>query len=409
MKKMYCILSAMLCLSLLFASSCGDGGKTNGTDSSGGVSSEAETYEQKKLSGIDPVFSESQGYYNESPSVFEASSGERYLYYTRNTVKNDDATDSIAVRKATYTAEGWTYGDAKTLLTPSENGWDSKSVFGADVVKGNFSYRGTEYSYLMAYSGSDEKNRANAEIGLAVSETPDGEWVRVGSSPVVAFDAGHYDSLGILSYRGAIEPSLVSFDKGGKVYLFYTYYEYLNGSYVLEMDARNLDSLVLGGRKLVPVSGLKDMGASNTQLYSGDFVLDEEDNSLIAVRNVATTVTVQPKVSQALQIVRAKADVLDAIEQEWVPADQKTVWWSQIGANGRIDGDSTAVENDADKMFGYERIFGGAIVSDEYGHLLIYGELDVYFTTQGVYGDGSFSSENDYKYSQMIHMITVTL
>ncbi len=408
MKKISCILSALFCLSLLFASSCG-GGKTSESDHSGSVSSEEETYEQKKLSGIDPVFSESQGYYNESPSVFEAASGERYLYYTRNTVKNDDATDSIAVRKATYTANGWTYGDAKTLLVPSESGWDSKSVFGADVVRGSFSYRGTEYSYLMAYSGSDEKNRANAEIGLAVSKTPDGEWVKVGSSPVVTFDAGHYDPMGILSYRGAIEPSLVSFDKGGKVYLFYTYYEYLNGSYVLEMDAGDLDHPVLGGRKLVPVSGLQDMGASNTQLYSGDFVFDEEDDSLIAVRNVATTVTVQPKVSQALQIVRAKADVLDAIEQEWKPADKKTVWWSQVGANGKIDGDSTAVEDDADKMFGYERIFGGAIVSDEYGHLLTYGELDVYFTTQGVYGDASFALENDYKYSQMIHMLTVTL
>lgn len=60
-------------------------------------------------------------------------------------------------------------------------------------------------------------------------------------------------------------------------------------------------------------------------------------------------------------------------------------------------------------MFGYERIFGGAIVSDEYGHLLTYGELDVYFTTQGIYGDASFALENDYKYSQMIHMLTVTL
>ena len=99
MKKISCILSALFCLSLLFASSCGEG-KTSESDHSGSVSSEEETYEQKKISGIDPVFSESQGYYNESPSVFEAASGERYLYYTRNTVKNDDATDSIAVRKA---------------------------------------------------------------------------------------------------------------------------------------------------------------------------------------------------------------------------------------------------------------------------------------------------------------------
>ena len=54
MKKISCILSALFCLSLLFASSCG-GGKTSESDHSGSVSSEEETYEQKKLSGIDPA------------------------------------------------------------------------------------------------------------------------------------------------------------------------------------------------------------------------------------------------------------------------------------------------------------------------------------------------------------------
>lgn len=366
-----------------------------------------ESFEDKKFAGIDPVFEESLGYYNESPSVFESSNGDRYLYYTRNSVKYDDTTDSIAVRKGIYTANGWKYGEAKTILTASESGWDSKSVFGCDVIKGSFVYGGKTYSYLMAYSGSSFKGRANAQIGLAVSETPDGDWVKVGDKPVVTFNASDYDPTGILSYRGAIEPSLVSFDKSGRVYMFYTFYEYLNGSYVLEMDLSNLDAIVLGGRKLVNVSGLKDTGATNTQLYSGDFVLDAEGNSLIAVRNIATTVSVLPKVSEGVQLVIASSDVINANKQEWEPEADRISWWKQLCSNGKIEADDTADESDVNKMFGYERIFGGSIVSDEYGHLLTYGELDVFFTTQGVFGDSFFSSEDGYKYSQMIHSITI--
>ncbi len=410
-KTLFIIIAVVLCIAValtIVLVSLGSSGGGNSSSSSSDIGGSQESYEDKKFAGIDPVFEESLGYYNESPSVFESSNGDRYLYYTRNSVKYDDTTDSIAVRKGVYTASGWQYGEAKTILTPSANSWDSKSVFGCDVIKGNFVYGGTTYSYLMAYSGSSFKGRANAQIGLAVSQTPDGEWVKVGNKPVVTFNAGDYDPTGILSYRGAIEPSLVSFDKSGKVYMFYTFYEYLNGSYLLEMDLSNLDSLIIGGRKLVNVSGLADTGASNTQLYSGDFVLDSEGNNLIAVRNIATTVSVLPKVSEGIQLVISSADVINENKQEWQPEADRKSWWQQLCSAGKIEAEDTADESDVNKMFGYERIFGGSIVSDEYGHLLTYGELDVFFTTQGVFGDSFFTTNDGYKYSQMIHSITIS-
>ncbi len=400
------LVVGIACIAIFSGNGNGDSGSVLDSSSNSGNLPE-ESYEDKKFAGIDPVFKESLGYYNESPSVFESANGDRYLFYTRNSVKNDDTTDSIAVRKGKYTASGWQYGEAKTILTASESGWDSKSVFGCDVIKGTFNYGGKTYSYLMAYSGSNQKGRVNAQIGLAVAETPDGEWVKVGTSPVVTFNAGDYDPTGILSYRGAIEPSLVSFDKAGKVYMFYTYYEYLNGSYVLEMDLSNLDNPVLGGRKLVEVSGLKDTGSTNTQLYSGDFVYDGEGDTLIAIRNIATTVSVLPKVSEGLQLVTASADILNTIDHGWIPESERTAWWSQLCSAGKIEADDTAVETDVNKMFGYERIFGGCIVSDEFGHLLTFGELDVFFTTQGVFGDSFFKNDDSYKYSQMIHSLTI--
>ena len=45
-----------------------------------------ETYEDKLYDGIDPVFKESMGYYNENPSVIQEGAT-RYLYYTRNEQK----------------------------------------------------------------------------------------------------------------------------------------------------------------------------------------------------------------------------------------------------------------------------------------------------------------------------------
>ena len=136
MKKLFCALFAGLLA--LTMTACADGGKTPGGDTPGGGE---ETFENKVFDGIGAVFDESLGYYNEHPSAIQDGTT-RWLFYTRNTVKYDNTTDSIAVRKGTYSGGEWTYGDPVTCITPSESGWDSASVFNADVVKGAFSYGG---------------------------------------------------------------------------------------------------------------------------------------------------------------------------------------------------------------------------------------------------------------------------
>lgn len=389
------LLAGVMCL----ATACGDKKPEN---PGGGNEPPApdETYEQKTVAGMDPAFDESQGYYNESPSVFEEG-GVRYLYYTRNTKKNDSSTDSIAVRKGTYTASGWVWGEPKTVLKTSESGWDGKAVFGADVVKGSFTYQSKNYSYLMAYSGSAQgKNRMHAQIGLAVSERPDGEFIRVGTNPVISFNVTDYDEtgLGIAPYRGVVEPSLVSFDKAGKVLLFYTSYEKYNTSYVASLDASDLDHVAVYGRKALPTSGLLDVGATNPQLYCADYVYDAESKELLVVRNVSTVVTTEPKVSSAVQLLRASDTILSENNAGWVPEAETKVWWTK---GAEIDDMNTAAEGE---FFGYSRIFNACIASDPYGYLLEYGSYDVYFTTQAEY---DVNNPNVYLFSQMIHELTV--
>lgn len=408
-------VSLLVLLTFLFAALVGCGQTTDpdnpgpGGDQPGGTDPTEETFESKPIEGIDAVFDESLGYYNESPSVIQEGN-KRYLFYTRNTTKYDAATDSIAVRVGTYSNKKWTYGDATTCITVSESGWDSGHVFAADVVKGSFGYSGKTYSYLMAYCGNNLSTRNNASIGLAVAETPTGEWVKVGTKPLVAFESSEWDSVGLTSYPGAIEPSLVSYDKGGKVYLFYEESENFKSNYCLELDCSDLDSVVKGGRWVIETTGISDTGINNPLLYGADYVYYEAGDELFAVREKsAASVTAEPKVSVALQVVRSSADVIDqTIVQGIVSGStEATTWWSSLKS---LDGDDTALDDDPAKILGYMRLFSPCIASDEYGWMLEYGTLEIFFTTQAVDGDANLpSGQTDaYRFSQMIHTITVT-
>lgn len=403
MKKLFSVLIAGAFLLALTA--CAPDQQTTDDDKKPGGDTQ-ETFEEKVFDGIGAVFDESLGYYNEHPSAIQEGAT-RWLFYTRNTVKYDALTDSIAVRKGTYSGGKWTYGDPVTCITTSETGWDSAAVFQADVVKGAFSYGGKAYSYLMAYSGSDRADRADADIGLAVAEAPDGEWVKVGTEPLIEFNSSEWDSVGLTWYPGAIEPSLVSYDKAGKVYLFYEESEVFKTNYAYELDCSDLDNIVRGGRKVIERSGITDLGTSNPLLYGADYVWDTEEDTLFAVREGRTTATSEPVVADEVQTLRASMDILDTIDQG-IAQGEPRVWWSEVGDT--IDGDATVDPNDPDRIFGYTRIFSPTIVSNEYGYLLEYGSLEVLFTTQANDGDERLPADraDAYRYSQMIHSLIIT-
>lgn len=400
MKKVFGLL--LIPALLVSLAACGGTDQPEGPDNPGNN----ETFEDKLFDGIGAAFDESLGYYNEHPSVIQEG-GKRWLYYTRNTVKYDDKTDSIAVREGTLSGGKWTYGEAKTCVTVSASGWDSGNVFGADVVKGSFTYGGEAFSYLMAYSGTDRTDRKDAEIGLAVAKTPAGDWVKVGTKPLLPFDSTEWDNVGLTTYPGNIEASLVSFDKAGKVYLFYEESELFKSNYVCELDCSNLDAIVRGGRKVVETTGVSDLGTSNPLLYGADFIYDEEGESFFALRETRTTATANPVAADTVQLLRASKNVLTQIDQG-IATGAPTVWWSKVGDD--IDGDATADLTDANKIFGYKRIFSPCIVSDEYGRLSEYGSLDIMFTTQACEGDERLPADraDAYRFSQMIHTLTVT-
>ncbi len=402
MKKLLCVL--LVGLFALSMTACAGGEKKPDDDPPGG--DPQETFEDKVFDGIGAVFDESLGYYNEQPSAIQEGST-RWLFYTRNTVKYDNTTDSIAVRKGTYSGGEWKYGDPVTCITTSESGWDSASVFNADVVKGAFTYGGESYSYLMAYSGSDRADRTDADIGFAVAKEPDGAWVKVGDEPFIKFTSSEWDSVGLTYYPGAIEPSLVSYDKAGKVYLFYEESEVFKSNYAYELDCSDLDAIKKGGRKVIERTGISDLGTSNPLLYGADYAYDPDSKLLFAAREGRTTATSEPKVADEVQMLRSPMEILNTIDQG-IAQGEPRVWWESVG--DKIDGDATADMNNPDRIFGYTRIFSPCVVSSEYGYLLEYGRAEVLFTTQANDGDERLPADraDAYKYSQMIHSMEIT-
>ena len=383
---------------LILALCAGCGGKTDKPVSEAGRS--------KPVTGIDACFDEELGYYNESPSVIRIGA-KQYMFYTRNEQK-DMQTDTIAVRSAEYRNGKWNYGEFRTVLRPTEKGWDGASVFAADVVKGEFNYNGKIYAYLMAYSGSSKQNRTNAQIGFAVCDTIDGDYIKVGENPIVEFSKQEQTAVGLTNYKGLTEPSLVSYDKKGKITLFYSHYGKFNNSYALEMDCSDLNSVIRGGRIKLNVSGLAD-GLNSPMLFSADYVYDPDENIYIVCRNYGGSVSGLPSVAEAVQTVEADADEIYKVYDNLpgtVPAEG--VWKLYNSRQRRISAIHTGVDDaDTSRGNGYKRIYNGCVVSDQYGHSVSSREIQIYFTSSAVSGDDGLEG-NEYVFTPMIHEYTIT-
>lgn len=227
-----------------------------------------------------PVFlNAAEGIYNYCPSAFEED-GTRHLYYCTNTEKYN-VTDHIGYRKGTVTVFGkFRYGKESIVLSPGEPGsWDSRHVCDPSVVKGRFSYCGKTYSYLMAYLGCSSDDCTDNRIGLAVSEHPEGPFVKAGSSPFIDFTGEPGKSE-----WGVGQPSLVSKDREGCVLLFYTKGTAVRTCTIAEewnlsdlSSPENISGGILSEQGILRSDGNPDC------VNNADFALNETENTYYAV------------------------------------------------------------------------------------------------------------------------------
>ena len=86
--------------------------------------------------------------------IFIDENGNRHVYYCTNRDEGN-ITDYVGYRTASYTEKGgWDWSEMEIVLGPTQGTWDQRHTCDPSIVKGEFSYKGEQYNYLMAFLGS---------------------------------------------------------------------------------------------------------------------------------------------------------------------------------------------------------------------------------------------------------------
>lgn len=178
--------------------------------------------------------------------------------------------DHIGYREGVKQADGkWVFGKQQIVLAPTNGTWDGRHTCDPAVIKGEFSFNGERYNYLMSYLGCVTEDYQKNETGLAVAKDVGGPWVKVTTQgPLIPwYDDGDYDTeqAKYESYKGTNSiywgtgmPAMISVDGKGEVLMFYA--STLRGIGVRRYDFSNLNSPVLKF-----TSSLRSQGATNSQ------------------------------------------------------------------------------------------------------------------------------------------------
>ena len=345
------------------------------------------------FSGYQFVFSESvssemwfdddAGFYNYGPCVIQTNETTRYVYYNRNESVYG-GTNQIVARVGTCSESGeWTWGAQQTMLTPSESGFDSLQVSDPSVVAGTFSYQNEAYSYVMAYTASNSADGQNHQIGMAVSKSPMGPWVRVNAgTPWIAFTQAQEET----AQWGYGQPSLVSVNQAGKVMLFYSVGSTSGTTTIAERwDLSNLASPAREFSSELPRKGLLDLEKSPSDfMNNADFGYDPIYNRFLAVSDCHPNPTdAEPTfLSSHLRVVylsdlpvsTAGFEPGDVFEANTANA------WSTM---------KTIKPSDT----GFPRNHNAGIVTDAYGWMLSDLDVEVVFTRGllGAFPDSNWS------------------
>ena len=214
-------------------------------------------------------------FYNYCPSTF-IENNERYVYYCSN-YEEGNVTDYIGYHHGVYDKEkGWDWGEMKYVLGPTQGTWDQRHTCDPTVVKGEFSYKGEQYNYLMAFLGSVQSDNNGNETGVAVSKTPEGPWIKCDEvNPLLKYDKS-------TMVWGVGQASLVNIDKKGDILMFYSSGN-KDGTYemVCEYDFSDMEHPVLKQVAKVPTNGLL---SGDTIITDADICYDEVNKKLIMVK-----------------------------------------------------------------------------------------------------------------------------
>jgi len=323
------------------------------------------------------------GTYNYCPSVIVEDDGTAYMYYCTNSPAGT-VVDYVACRVGTdKDGDGaYSWGDEQIVLKPGKkdnptSGWDYEHVCDPSVIKGEFTYKGESYSYMMAYLGCNRTDSKDNETGIAVAKSPTGPFVKIDANPIVDFP---YNSSVTTNQWGAAQASLVNKGTGGQVWLFYTYGASDTVVMVRECDFSNLDTPIIGEPKTLTMNGLRTISNNaDTWFNNADFAYDAKNNRFIVASDchpLPQTDDRPNNVAKAFRIMYIYADKLE------------TGTWTNCKQVGQA-------------QTGFARNHNVCLARDAYGNILEGEYITVYYTAANTASsnNGSLNSYRIYNYN----------
>lgn len=328
-------------------------------------------------------------YYNYCPSIF-IENNQEHIYYCTNKDEGN-VTDYIGYRRGSVVNDNINYSDTSFVLTHGETGrWDSRHDCDPSVVKGEFKFHGEIYNYLMAFLGCVPSDCTQNEVGIAVSKTPEGPWIKCDFkedgttkiNPIVPYSEFDCESTN----WGTGQPSLISVDKKGKVILLSTVGSKI-GTFtnVREYDFSDIDNYVKLKEKLkIPSDGLKQTYTGTGFINNGDFAYDPINRRVLMVKErqyCGTDGKSPTMIGDTLDVYYLDDTEFDEIGVGDVlfAGNNTTKIWKLMGS---ID----------QKLTGFLRNHNAGLITDPYGYVLDTDKLGVVFTRsdEGTSSDWSY-------------------
>ena len=295
------------------------------------------------------TFGESR-FYNYCPSTF-IEDGKRYVYYCTNRDEGN-ITDYVGFRSAQYSEDtGWNWSDMEIVLGPTEGTFDQRHTCDPSVTKGKFIYNDETYNYLMAYLGSIQSDNNGNEIGIAVSKTPEGPWIKCDEiNPLIPYDREN-------AIWGTGQASLVNIDGEGDILMFYSVGN-KDGTYeeVREYDLSNLNEPVLLQHAKVPTNGLK---SGDTLICDADVCYDVANKKMLLVKG---KIPYSPDGNSPAFIADKLVVYYMDLSNSSKPTDE--LFKGNNASNWRLLGEIGYEQT------GFMRNHNAGLLTDPYGHLL---------------------------------------
>lgn len=316
-----------------------------------------------------------EGTYNYCPAAMKLSDGTMYIYYCTNT-ESYEVVDYIGCRKGARKSDGTIeWGEEKIVLSPGGAGaWDAHHVCDPSVIAGSFAYGGETYGYLMAYLGCTSYDNQENKIGLAVAKSPEGPFVKVGDEPFIDFTVN--SNVQVFQW-GVGQPSLVSQDKQGKVWLFYTKGDVDGTRLMVDVwNLSDLDSPVGVTRQKLSENGLKNLDGGNDFMNNADLIYDAANNRFYASSDCHPNPTDTPNYISAHFRVNY-----------FTPANSTSFGsftWSTLKQVGPV-------------ITEFVRNHNTGVLRDAYGHMTDDGYLTVFYTVSNT-GNSSLWTYRIYDY-----------